>query len=117
MKGYLEPKPAKVKLSHTTVLKRNSPNPKGPCAQIVYTLAPKHLYGDYFKAKYIRPNIYIYIYIYITWAHRPLGQEIRNKSKDVRRATSSTQTSSNQASNKFTIIPPKPLNTYLGVIT
>ena len=26
--------------------------PKGPCAQIVYTLAPKYLYGDYF----IRPK-------------------------------------------------------------
>ena len=25
--------------------------PKGPCTQIVYTLAPKHLYRDYFKAK------------------------------------------------------------------
>ena len=26
-------------------------NPKGPCTQIVYTLAPKYLYRDYFKAK------------------------------------------------------------------
>ena len=25
--------------------------PKGPCTQIVYTLAPKYLYRDYFKAK------------------------------------------------------------------
>ena len=25
--------------------------PKGPCSQIVYTLGPKYLYGDYFKAK------------------------------------------------------------------
>ena len=26
-------------------------NPKGPCAQIVYTLALKYLYRDYIKAK------------------------------------------------------------------
>ena len=25
--------------------------PKGPCTQIVYTLAPKYLHRDYFKAK------------------------------------------------------------------
>ena len=25
--------------------------PKGPCTQIVYTLAPKYLYRDYFEAK------------------------------------------------------------------
>ena len=26
------------------------PYPKGPCTQLVYTLAPKYLYRDYFKA-------------------------------------------------------------------
>ena len=25
--------------------------PKGPCTQIVYTLAPKYFYRDHFKAK------------------------------------------------------------------
>ena len=48
-------------------------SPKGPCTQIVYTLALKYL------------SIYIYIYIgttlrpmYIrtTWAHGPLGFEL-----------------------------------------
>ena len=28
-----------------------STNPQGPCTQIAYTLAPKYLYRDYFKAK------------------------------------------------------------------
>ena len=32
--------------------------PKGPCAQIAYTLAPKYLYRDYFKAK-----------VYTIWVH------------------------------------------------
>ena len=27
-------------------------NPKDPCSQIVHTLAPKYLYGDYFKGIY-----------------------------------------------------------------
>ena len=36
--------------------------PKGPCTQIVYTLAPKYLYRDYFKAN-----------VYTNWAHGPLG--------------------------------------------
>ena len=36
--------------------------PKGPCTQIVYTLAPKYLYRDYIKAK-----------VYTIWAHGPLG--------------------------------------------
>ena len=27
-----------------------NPYPKGPCTQIEYTLAPKYLNGDYFKA-------------------------------------------------------------------
>ena len=36
--------------------------PKGPCTQIVYTLAPKYLYRDYFKAK-----------VYTIWVHGPLG--------------------------------------------
>ena len=35
---------------------------KSPRTQIVYTLAPKYLYRDYFGAK-----------IYTVWAHRPLG--------------------------------------------
>ena len=38
------------------------PNPQGPCAQIVYTVAPKYLYGDYFKAN-----------VYTIWVHGPLG--------------------------------------------
>ena len=33
------------------------------CTQIVYTLAPKYLYRDYFKAK-----------IYTTWVYGPLGK-------------------------------------------
>ena len=36
-------------------------NPKGPCTQIGYTLAPKDLYRDYFRAK-----------VYNIWAHGPL---------------------------------------------
>ena len=28
-------------------------NPKGPYTQIVYTLGPQYLYGEYFKAAYI----------------------------------------------------------------
>ena len=34
----------------------------GPCTQIVSTLAPKHLYRDYFKAS-----------VYTIRAHGPLG--------------------------------------------
>ena len=34
------------------------PYPKGPCTQIVHTLAPKYLYGDSFKA-----NIYLVGYM------------------------------------------------------
>ena len=37
--------PAKILTYKTT--------PKGPCAQIVSTLAPKHLYRDYFRPKSI----------------------------------------------------------------
>ena len=37
-------------------------NPKGPCTQIVYTLALKYLYRDYIKAK-----------VYTIWVHGPLG--------------------------------------------
>ena len=37
-------------------------NPKGPCAQIVYTLALKCLYRDYIKAK-----------VDTIWVHGPLG--------------------------------------------
>ena len=36
--------------------------PKGPCTQIVYTLAPKYLYRDYFKDKE-----------YTIWVHGPFG--------------------------------------------
>ena len=36
--------------------------PKGPCAQIVYTLALKYLYTDYSKAK-----------VNSIWVHGPLG--------------------------------------------
>ena len=48
-------------------------NPKGPCAQIVYTLAPRYLYRDYSRAKvyaqqyiyiYILTFVYMYVYIY-----------------------------------------------------
>ena len=39
-------------------------HPKGPCAQIVYTLGPipMYLYREYFKAK-----------VYTIWVHGPLG--------------------------------------------
>ena len=45
---------------------------KGPCTQLVYTLAPKYLHRDNIKAKVC---IYVYIYIYIyrrymTWTLR-----------------------------------------------
>ena len=36
--------------------------PKGPCTQIVDTLALKYLYKDYIKAK-----------VYAIWVHGPLG--------------------------------------------
>ena len=36
--------------------------PKGPCTQIVYTLAPMYLYREYFTAK-----------VYTVWVHGPLG--------------------------------------------
>ena len=36
--------------------------PKGPCTQIVYTLALKYLYRDYIKAD-----------VYTIWVHGPLG--------------------------------------------
>ena len=39
--------------------------PKGPCTQIVYTLALKYLYRDYIKAK-----------VYTIWVHGPLGAEL-----------------------------------------
>ena len=35
---------------------------KGPCTQIVHTLAPKYLCRDYFNAK-----------VYAIWVHGPLG--------------------------------------------
>ena len=34
---------------------------KGPCTQIVYTLAPKYLYRDYFQAN-----------VFTLWVHGPL---------------------------------------------
>ena len=39
--------------------------PKGPCTQVVYTLAPMYLYSDYLD--YLRANVCT------TWAHGPLG--------------------------------------------
>ena len=36
--------------------------PQGSMLQVVYTLAPKYLYTDYFKAK-----------VYTSWVHGPLG--------------------------------------------
>ena len=48
--------------------------PEGPCTHIVYTLGPKYLYSDYFKARvYIYIYIYIYIYTHTAWIHGPLG--------------------------------------------
>ena len=41
--------------------------PKGPCTQIVYTLAPKYLNRGYFKAK-----------VYTIWVHGPLGHSIED---------------------------------------
>ena len=43
-------------------------NRKGPCTQIVKTLALKYLFRDYFKAK-----------VYTIWAHGPLGKGQRVK--------------------------------------
>ena len=37
--------------------------PLGPCTQVVYTLAPKYLYRDYFKAK-----------AQTIWVRGPLGK-------------------------------------------
>ena len=44
------------------ILGASTPYPKDPCAQIVYTLAPKYLYRDYIKAK-----------VYTICVHGPLG--------------------------------------------
>ena len=38
---------------------------KGPCTQIVYTLAPMYLYREYFKAN-----------VYTIWVHRPSGVSV-----------------------------------------
>ena len=38
-------------------------SPNGPCAQIVYALAPKYPCREYFKAT-----------VYAVWEHGPLGQ-------------------------------------------
>ena len=49
---------------------------KGPCAQIVYILAPKYLYRDYFKAK-----VYIQLFSWAVQALRlrvSLGCMFRN---------------------------------------
>ena len=40
--------------------------PKGPCTHIVYTVAPKYLYRDYFKAK-----------VCTVWVHGPSGVHFR----------------------------------------
>ena len=40
--------------SGTSLLGPLDPYPKGPCTQIVYTLAPKYLYRDYFEAWTLR---------------------------------------------------------------
>ena len=50
-------------------------NPKGPCTPIVYTLAPKYLHRDYFKAK-----------VYTIWVHGPLGQEKKHRQLPVKTA-------------------------------
>ena len=52
--------------------------PKGPCIQTVYTLAPKYLYRDYFKAIYTLAPKYLYrdyfkAKVYTIWVHGPLG--------------------------------------------
>ena len=66
--GYLNPiRNGELETLHTTrpVILGTAPTldcPKGPCTQIVYTLAPKYLYGDYFKAN-----------VYTIWVHGPLG--------------------------------------------
>ena len=39
-----------VTLLLTLLITTHEPPSKGPCSQIVYTLAPKYLYRDYFKA-------------------------------------------------------------------
>ena len=47
---------------YTTTTCYTKPFPKGPCAQIVYILAPKYLFRDYFTAK-----------VYTIWVRGPLG--------------------------------------------
>ena len=48
-------------------------DPKGPCTQIVDTLAPKYPNRDYFKAK-----------VYTIWVHGPLGRAFGERgSQDV----------------------------------
>ena len=41
--------------------------PKGPCTQIVYTLAPKYLYRDYFRAR-----------VYTIWVPGPVGLTLKD---------------------------------------
>ena len=45
-------------------------NPKSPCTSIAYTLAPKYLVRDYFKAK-----------VYTIWVHGSLYLILQNQQK------------------------------------
>ena len=49
------------RFSHGGSLEVHLLNPKGSCAQIVYTLGPMYLYREYFKAN-----------VYTIWVHGPL---------------------------------------------
>ena len=53
-------------------------HPKGPCTQIVYTLAPKYLYRDYLSAN-----------VYTIWVHGPLGTLSRDSGFGLRCQVSS----------------------------
>ena len=72
-----------VTLFITPVTKSHEPLSKGPCTQIVYTLAPKYLNRDYIEA-----------IVYTIWVHGPLGlvffQEMMSMAS---RQTASTQSS------------------------
>ena len=39
---------------------------KGPCTQKIFTLGPRYLYRDYFKAK-----------VHSIWVHGPVGEVIK----------------------------------------
>ena len=47
------PTPQNPSISPATLEVESNQNPMGPCTQIVFTLAPKYLYRDYFE-----PNVY-----------------------------------------------------------